>query len=204
MYKSTAWCTGLLPSICQHHYSQTTQDTYKCRLYHSHVRYGCQKPLKSAISADKVALDDEAMFISFSSLSVFAIKIFLGPINVITGDRSSRTSSDNLIRKEKQDYIVTPEQRWIDGIVTGPDEIRQFVATATTKGSRYSVEAHLKKSELKGGFSFVVVLPKNPLLQSGITSLPSSFHIYVHDKFGNQKVYHCAEIDLVLIKKITA
>ena len=159
---------------------------------------------KSATSANKVALDDEAMFISFSSLSVFAIKIFLGPINVVTGDRSSRTISDNLIRKEKQDYIVTPEQRWIDGIVTGPNEIRQFVATATTKGSRYSVEAHLKKSELKGGFSFVVVLPKNPLLQSGITSLPSSFHIYVHDKFGNQKVYYCAEIDLVLIKKITA
>lgn len=135
-------------------------------------------------------LDEEAVFISFSSASIFAIKVFLGPINVITGNRDNTESTNSLIDKEKQDYIVAPEQRWIDGITTGNSQVRQFVAKATTKGSRYNVEAHLKKSELKGGFHFVVVPPKNPVPQGKITTLPSSFNIHILDKFGQHMVYN--------------
>lgn len=138
----------------------------------------------------ELSLDEEAVFISFSSASVFAIKVLLGPINVITGNRDHIESTKSLIDEEKQDYIVTPEQRWIDGITTGPNQVRQFVAKSTTKGSRYSVEAHLKKSELKGGFHFVVIPPKNPLPQGKATTLPSSFNIHILDKFGQHRVYN--------------
>lgn len=99
--------------------------------------------------------DDEAMFLYFRSNFQFAIKIFLGPMNVISGDvkngRKYKVSTDGPI----QDYVVTPHQSWIDGVATGSGQVRQFVATPTTIG--YSVEAQLKSSELQGGFEFVVM-----------------------------------------------
>jgi hypothetical protein len=74
------------------------------------------------------------MFIHFRSKFQFAIKIFLGPINVISGDKKNgrkyKVSTDDPI----QDYVVTPRQSWIDGLATGSGQVRQFVATPTTIG----------------------------------------------------------------------
>lgn len=74
------------------------------------------------------------MFLYFRSNFQFAIKIFLGPMNVISGDvkngRKYKVSTDGPI----QDYVVTPHQSWIDGVATGSGQVRQFVATPTTIG----------------------------------------------------------------------
>jgi len=40
--------------------------------------------------------------------------------------------------EKKQDYIIVPEQPWVDGIATGPGIVKQFVAVPY--GSGYSIE----------------------------------------------------------------
>ena len=79
-------------------------------------------------------LDDEAMFIHFKSQLPFSVKVFLGPINVISGNKKEDQKKEVKNVKERQDYIVTPTQKWIDGIATGSGQVKQFVATATAIG----------------------------------------------------------------------
>ena len=74
------------------------------------------------------------MFIHFQSELRFAIKIFLGPINVVSGDRKNGRKYRVSTEGRKQDYVVTPHQFWVDGIATGSGQVRQFVATETTVG----------------------------------------------------------------------
>lgn len=54
-----------------------------------------------------------------------------------------------------QDYVVTPEQLWLDGIASKAGLVRQFVAMPL--GSGYSVEAQVTGQELTGGMQFLVV-----------------------------------------------
>ncbi len=76
------------------------------------------------------------MWINFDVLDraqKFAVRPFLGGVNgvsgeVMVGDPAAmlrQTSSP----APKQDYIVLPEQQWLDGIATRPGVVRQFVAT---------------------------------------------------------------------------
>ena len=53
-----------------------------------------------------------------------------------------------------QDYMVTPEQQWIDGFATEDGTIRQFVAVPM--GDGYTVEAQITGEESTGGLQFVV------------------------------------------------
>ncbi|MCJ1300904.1 hypothetical protein MMC08_003703 [Hypocenomyce scalaris] len=72
------------------------------------------------------------MWINFVSTAQFVIKILLGGINAISGepaieDMATKWRRLNLKAEKKpiQDYIITPEQLWLDGIsvpkVTGED-----------------------------------------------------------------------------------
>lgn len=66
----------------------------------------------------------EAMWMEFqnrSSEKKYALRVFLGKVNVISGLTLHETT-------DKQDYIVVPGQPWIDGIVVAPGQVRQFVA----------------------------------------------------------------------------
>ena len=65
----------------------------------------------------------EAMWINFVSTAQFVIKILLGGINAISGepaieDMATKWRRLNLKAEKKpiQDYIITPEQLWLDGI----------------------------------------------------------------------------------------
>ncbi|KAF5592002.1 uncharacterized protein FSUBG_10306 [Fusarium subglutinans] len=90
----------------------------------------------------------EGMCISFESEKRYAIKIFAGNVNVISGEpripdaalvhRRPGLSSQ---KKFIQDYVVTPPQPRIDGVVTKTQEVRQFVAMPV--GSGHSVEAQM-------------------------------------------------------------
>ncbi len=99
----------------------------------------------------------EALWINFSSRYIrkhrteypFAVKIATGKINAITGDEWQ-----NNLSKETQDYLVAPEQPWIDGYCVEKGFIRQFVSMPL--GSGYSVEEQLAGKAEHGGVQIIV------------------------------------------------
>ena len=76
---------------------------------------------------------EEALWINFNSLGYeewpCLIKVSVGMVNAITGKTSQ---SDN--KKKIQDYMVVPEQPWLDGLKVEDVTVRQFVALERGKG----------------------------------------------------------------------
>ncbi|KAG2120246.1 hypothetical protein DEU56DRAFT_918393 [Suillus clintonianus] len=97
----------------------------------------------------------EAMWLQFRCRSEFAIRIYVGGINAITGEPKIPNMAIGV--DKNQDYIVVPEQHWIDGIATGPGMVKQFVAVPY--GSGFSVEYQITGSETIGGIQFEVIPP---------------------------------------------
>lgn len=83
-----------------------------------------------------------------------AIKIATGKVNAITGQ-----PWQNGLSTTTQDYIVVPDQRWLDGYNVATGLVRQFVAT--TLGSGHSVESQLTGLAAHGGLQ-VAVYPMKP------------------------------------------
>ncbi|KAI1087067.1 hypothetical protein F5B19DRAFT_91845 [Rostrohypoxylon terebratum] len=112
----------------------------------------------------------EAMWINFVGVCLFMVKIYVGGVNAISGEHSiedARTKARRLKRIEEgksiQDYIVTPGQRWLDGVAVSPGVVRQFVAMPMGQG--YTVEAQLTGKEVVGGLQFEItptIPPKLP------------------------------------------
>lgn len=111
----------------------------------------------------------EAMWINFSGdyYHPYAIKVGAGNIDALTGkiwddDIEARRKLDG----KKQNYLVVPTQRWLDGFKAGKGYIKQFVAMPLGMG--YTVEGQLTGSEDFGGLQLVIVkphaekLPKRP------------------------------------------
>ena len=101
------------------------------------------------------------MWINFKSNAPFAIKIVVGGVNAVSGepvledeDTTIRLLNRLQIGKSIQDYVVVPDQKWIDGIAVEGGKVRQFVAMPT--GSGYSVEAQITGKERMGGIQFEV------------------------------------------------
>ncbi|KIK33499.1 hypothetical protein CY34DRAFT_813561 [Suillus luteus UH-Slu-Lm8-n1] len=101
----------------------------------------------------------EAMWLRFTSTKKFAIRIYVGGVNGITGEPMIPNMATLLKRQngveKKQDYIIVPEQPWVDGIATGPGIVKQFVAVPY--GSGYSIEYQITGSETTGGIQFEVI-----------------------------------------------
>lgn len=93
----------------------------------------------------------EALFLQFEGDSnrPMISKVCVGEINAITGLPYSETLSAH-----KQDYVVIPTQKWLDGINNGNGTVRQFVAMPLGQG--YTVEAQVTDEEKYGGFQLVV------------------------------------------------
>lgn len=105
------------------------------------------------------------MWIRFKSDRQFAIKIYIGGINDVSGEPEAENLATKFRRQKlkcqgalPQDYVVTPAQLWLDGIATSPGVIRQFVAT--TAGSGYSVEAQITGEDAVAGLQFEVTRRK--------------------------------------------
>jgi len=109
------------------------------------------------------------MWINFESKDRFAIKIYVGGVNAVSGEPMIENAATklrrlNLIAQKKsvQDYVVTPNQLWLDGIASNDGCVRQFVAMPL--GSGYSVEAQMTGEDLVGGLQFEIIpAPKLPL-----------------------------------------
>ena len=97
----------------------------------------------------------EAMWLGFDGADwkPNAVQVGVGGIDAISGEawRPGLTANP-------QNYIVCPDQPWLDGINTGSGLIRQFVAMPL--GSGYTIEGQLTGSERTGGIQFVVFEPK--------------------------------------------
>ncbi|CAG5174588.1 uncharacterized protein ALTATR162_LOCUS7818 [Alternaria atra] len=127
----------------------------------------------------------EAMWIQFRSNQPYAIKIHAGGVNAISGEpmvetAATRLRRQNLVRQKKsvQDYIVIPEQRWLDGIVTESGQVRQFVAML--QGSHYSVEMQMTGQEVTGGLQFEVTPSERDVLVLKIIKIKQSVEYRVH------------------------
>ncbi len=97
----------------------------------------------------------EAMWINFgggryhAELSYpFAIKIAAGKINAVTGD-----AWNDALQRNPQDYVVLPEQPWLDGFCVQKGLVRQFVAMPL--GAGYSAEEQLTGAAEHGGLQII-------------------------------------------------
>jgi hypothetical protein len=96
----------------------------------------------------------EAMWLSFGScLSFdgeypFALKVATGKINAVTGAPWSQP-----LCRDPQDYLVLPEQPWLDGYSVEKGIIRQFVAAPM--GRRITVEEQLTGEAEWGGIQLL-------------------------------------------------
>jgi hypothetical protein len=99
----------------------------------------------------------EAMWLSFTNQGPdfdldfpVAVKVAAGKINAVTGE-GWRPG----LHRAPQDYMVSPEQPWLDGFAIERGVVRQFVAMELGEG--YSVEEQLTGQAQWGGLQIVVV-----------------------------------------------
>jgi plasmid stabilization system protein ParE len=93
----------------------------------------------------------EALFLEFGGKEwqPSTAKVAVGGINAVTGD-----AYDEKIRAHKQDYVIIPEQKWLDGINCGEGRVGQFVAMPLGQG--YTIEEQLTDEARIGGFQVAV------------------------------------------------
>jgi hypothetical protein len=97
----------------------------------------------------------EALWLAFEAVSwrPSAVKTAVGRINAVSGQ-----PYDHRLRADPQDYVVCPDQPWLDGINTQDGAIRQFVAMPLGLG--YTVEASRRGVEEFGGIQISAFEPK--------------------------------------------
>jgi len=107
----------------------------------------------------------EAMWLNFDCAYVrdqgeypFAIKIATGKVNAVTGD----DWMDKLHRRP-QDYLVAPEQPWLDGYCVEKGFIRQFVAMPL--GTGYTAEEQITGKAVHGGLQVIVYPMKREVFE---------------------------------------
>ncbi len=103
----------------------------------------------------------EAMWLSFggSDWCPSAVKVDVGNINAITGKRMHKK-----LNRTRQNYLVTPDQPWLDGIKAGDGFIRQFVAMPL--GGGYTVEEQITGKAEYGGMQLIVYAAKEGEFQN--------------------------------------
>jgi hypothetical protein len=91
----------------------------------------------------------------------YAIKVFTGGVNAVSGEPRQPTAATVERLKQKldegnsiQDYVVVPHQNWLDSVAVAAGQVRQFVAVS--KGSRYSVEAQITGQDMVGGLQIEI------------------------------------------------
>lgn len=97
----------------------------------------------------------EALWLNFTAAwwKPNAVKVGVGGVNAITGEPWASG-----LRADPQDYLVCPEQPWLDGIRTAEGTVRQFVAVALGAGD--TVEEQLTGAAEVGGVQIQVFEPK--------------------------------------------
>lgn len=108
----------------------------------------------------------EALWIDFSTgfssasetRYPFAVKIAAGKINAVTGGQWS-----NSLSKHPQDYLVVPDQPWLDGFCVQKGLVRQFVAMSLGQG--YTAEEQISGAAEHGGIQIIVYPMKREIYE---------------------------------------
>lgn len=100
----------------------------------------------------------EALWLSFGGAHwrPTALKVAVGKVNAISGRRWDERLAAGT--DDEQDYVVCPEQPWLDGINAGAGYVRQFVAMPLGMG--YTVEGQVTGEEEFGGIQIIAYDPK--------------------------------------------
>lgn len=71
----------------------------------------------------------EAMWLNFTTKCRLkcAVRVFVGRVNAISGAKMEEDPNQSS-KNKVQDYIMLPEQHWLDGICVAAGVVRQFVA----------------------------------------------------------------------------
>lgn len=103
----------------------------------------------------------EAMWLNFSSHSGFpvAVKVAAGKVNAVSGEPWSAG-----LNQDPQDYMVCPNQPWLDGFAVEPGIVRQFVAMPLGEG--YSAEEQLTGGAEWGGLQIGVTPMKRTVWEA--------------------------------------
>lgn len=111
----------------------------------------------------------EAMWIDLDSPGwpqyPFAIKVAAGKINAVTGQPWT-----NELTEDPQDYLVLPEQPWLDGFNVAEGIVRQFVAARLGEG--HTAEEQLTGEGRWGGLQ-IVAYPMKPAVYRERIELPA-------------------------------
>ncbi len=75
----------------------------------------------------------EAMWLAFGSgWPPVALKVGVGEVNAVSGG-----SWEQPLSGQEQDYVVCPDQPWLDGSNSGDGTVRQFVAMPLARATRW-------------------------------------------------------------------
>ena len=98
----------------------------------------------------------EAMWLGFRAphFKPRALKVGIGGIDALSGE----PFAPDALSEDPQDYVVIPDQPWLDGIKAGEGFIRQFVAVPLGEG--LTVEAQLTGTEKEGGLALSLFEPR--------------------------------------------
>ena len=88
----------------------------------------------------------------------FAVKVAAGKIDALTGEQWK-----NGLHGVPQDYLVVPEQPWLDGFCAEKGIIRQFVAMPL--GAGYTAEEQISGTAEHGGLQIVVYPMKRSVFE---------------------------------------
>lgn len=149
----------------------------------------------------------EAMWINFQANRTFAVKVFVGGVNAISGV-SKKTNSllkeaeevvESTKAKCQQDYVIPPSQKWLDGIASEGGKVLQFVAAPL--GSGYSVEAQLTGDDSIGGLQ-IEVIPLKP--EADERYRPGVYYPYnPADDYQVTPAYHLTGTENIFVKTLT-
>jgi hypothetical protein len=98
----------------------------------------------------------EALWLGFAAPSwrPYALKVGIGGVDAISGE----AFDPGALSGNPQDYVVVPDQPWLDGINAGDGFIRQFVAVPLGEG--LTVEAQITGAEGEGGLTLSLFAPR--------------------------------------------
>lgn len=181
-----------LHDVSEHQYNSAFPASMKAKggyFISMHRTYFCIVPKCFTDSM----LEREAMWICFKSEDRFAVRVYIGGVNAVSGEsyletNETATRRHKLLseRKTIQDYIVTPQQLWLDGVASTDGAVRQFVAMPLHSG--YSVEAQITGDDSIGGLQLEIVPIKEAFSTvASVASMSANikrFHVIVKTLTG--------------------
>ena len=111
----------------------------------------------------------EAMWIDFTGSYPMAVKVAAGKVNAVTGEPWR-----NGLTGHPQDYLVVPDQPWLDGFCVERGTVRQFVAMPLGEG--YTAEEQLTGEARRGGLQ-IAVFPMRATVYEAI-KIPPDARLY--------------------------